>query len=253
MIRGECNWDQNEARLLWCQEFSNLRRLSPKPWLWTHLGLPDQSVWVLELEFLHDMVHSSTNFSWVCVTGVNNIHWQRVGREQDSHFVSDFCWELLQLLGNILCKGLDQPWLSGPTINDRPRNLAFRILLLYLSPQLVDRRPCCRIRELWVLREGYSSGHTVFQHLLVSLVSHRSRISERNVGLVRSRFWMSLVQNLAHLGRLILRPSPDRRPTTNLTVLLLNLGRTEPSYVLRKYGLVLLTNRNQVIVGEQLV
>ncbi len=97
-------------------------------------------------------------------------------------------------------------------------------------PQLIQTAPRRRARVLRVLREGdrapaAPAAEPVSQQPPVHVLGERVCVAEGDVGLVRRCFGRQLVEQLAHLGALVLRPLADRRAAADGRVLFLDLGR----------------------------
>jgi len=128
----------------------------------------------------------------------------------------------------------------GPAVDDAPLDSAVFPILEWTTlaleplppfPQLVQAAAGRRARILWVLREGDSSAalavaEAIGEQPVVHLLREGVRVPERHVRLVRGGLRRDLVQDLAHLRRLILGPFPNGRASSYFRVLLLYLRRS---------------------------
>jgi hypothetical protein len=239
VVTGEGNGDQQHVCLaLLHQALDRVRCLCAQPWLRADLRLPHKTVLVLHAESLHDSVDGRSHFGRVRIATVDDRHGQTVGGEEQNDVVPAVRRVLCQLLLNVLCKGLDKPRVRWPAVNDTPVDGALGVDLARSTlalqsgaplPELVERRASRRARVLGVLGEGdgpaaLATTEPVSQQLVVHVLGQGICVAESNIGLVGSGRGRGLVEQLAHLGRLVFGPLPDGRAAANFSILLLDLG-----------------------------
>lgn len=160
-------------------------------------------------------------------------------RVQQDDLVPPLWWVLQQLVLDVRSKRIHQARVHRPPVNDAPLYRALGVLLLEPLPplpQLVQRAARRRARVLRILCERYGAtapalAKTVLEQLVVHLLRQRICVAKRDVWLVRRSLRGELVEELAHLGVLMLRPFPDRRASADVRILFLDLRRPALGYV----------------------
>jgi hypothetical protein len=118
--------------------------------------------------------------------------------------------------------------MSGPSVQYTPLDLAVSsppVLAPRHPIQLIQATPRGRAAVLRILTERHRALDSIRLHLLQTSLRQGVGVPERDVGLVRRRRGIQLVEELAHLSTLFFRPFQDGRATANVRVLLLDLRR----------------------------
>ena len=110
-----------------------------------------------------------------------------------------------------------------PPVNDAPLNIPH---LPSLPPpvELVQTAPCRTAAVLGVLRKSNGPFDTVCLELASSFCCKRVGVSEGDVGFVWCGLWMEFIEKLSHAFALHFRIPEDRRASSNVGILLLDLG-----------------------------
>ncbi|KAH3665535.1 hypothetical protein OGAPHI_003721 [Ogataea philodendri] len=190
------------------QFFGDGSSLSSKPWFRTDLGLPDESVWVREVQFLHHSINGGCHLGRIRVSSVDDLHRQRVSTEQQHNLVSDLLRELGQGILDMVGKGGGETVVFWPSVDDRPLDLSIRVDSLGNTVQVVDGRA-----RVVGLGDGRRSAH-VHEHDGCSLCRGSGlggrlephKLSDK----IRSQHWKEIIRiNFAKSGQFIYLMSFD--------------------------------------------
>ncbi|KAI3479347.1 hypothetical protein L1887_58631 [Cichorium endivia] len=215
---------------LLCPALDGVAGLRAEPSGGTHLRLPCDSVRVAPLEPRHDGSHGSRHLGRVGVTAArDDLHGQRMRAEHDGHLVALVLRIRVENGLNAVGECLDEQRMCGPSVDERPRDVAFGSTALFapldLAVELVEVAAGGAAAVLRVLCEADGTGDAVLCHLVERLFGERSGVAEGDIDLVGRGLRVELVEQLGH--GLSLRPSPaqDGRASADLVVLVDDLGR----------------------------
>ena len=193
MIARERDGHEHSALLVEAHEtIEGVDRLRAHRRTGPDLGLPYEAVGIRVAQTVHHRYHGRGNLEHVRVAPVDDVHWERMGREKQHNIATFVLWESLESSFDILGDGLVQiegyKWVQGgrgavharldkarmctSTINDAPAD-AGKQPGFALSVNVIKTAARRATAVLRVLRKRYRALHMILLHPSRGLIRQR--------------------------------------------------------------------------------